>query len=193
MAFGCGRFLPIPLHRAGALIRCMSHSKADSFLYMAYRFLKIVSLFFCNDGSSWQFRLSCFGMCLSSCIETFILQRSSNSSSKCVKFTFHIPWFSLLCLLLTIMTKTGQMDAANRAMCYALRNPGKDGKPMKLKSIQKLVAHQFFKPRICDGMPWAGVMWGPYLNFGKSDSRFGFLDSRFLIMIFDGWVASAGS
>jgi len=32
-----------------------------------------------------------------------------------------------------------QMDAANKAMCYALRNPPDGGKPMKLKSIRKLV------------------------------------------------------
>ena len=31
------------------------------------------------------------------------------------------------------------MDAANKAMCYALRNPPDGGKPLKLKSIRKLV------------------------------------------------------
>lgn len=100
-----------------------------------------------------------------------------NSSSKCVKFTFHI--FSLY-FALAIMTKSGQMDDANRAMCYALRNPGKDGKPMKLRSIQKLVTHRnyFSKPRICHGLPWAGVVCNHRLKFGKSDFRFKFLDSR---------------
>ena len=36
------------------------------------------------------------------------------------------------------------MDDANRAMCYALRNPGKDGTPMKLRSIQKLVDRRHY-------------------------------------------------
>ena len=34
---------------------------------------------------------------------------------------------------------TGQMDEASRAMCYALRNPGKGQKPVKLKNIRKLL------------------------------------------------------
>ena len=34
---------------------------------------------------------------------------------------------------------TGQMDDANRAICYALRHPPGGGKPMPLNQIQKLV------------------------------------------------------
>ena len=127
------------------------------------------------------------------CIETYVLRGSINSSSKIVKFASHI---SSLYFALAIMTKSGQMDDANRAMCYALRNPGKDGKPMKLRSIQKLVAqqHYFSKPRICHGVPWTGVVCDHRLNFGKSDVRFEFLDFRcFLIMNVDAWIACAGS
>ena len=34
---------------------------------------------------------------------------------------------------------TDQMDDANRAICYALRNPAGGGKPMPLNEIQKMV------------------------------------------------------
>jgi hypothetical protein len=35
---------------------------------------------------------------------------------------------------------TAQMDAPTRAMCFALRNPGKGHKPMRLVNIQKLIS-----------------------------------------------------
>ena len=35
--------------------------------------------------------------------------------------------------------KFARMDAANRAMCFALRNPGEGSKPMKYEAIQKMV------------------------------------------------------
>ena len=42
------------------------------------------------------------------------------------------------------MTKGAQMDEASRAMCYALRNPGRNGKPMQFKDIQKMVHHEHY-------------------------------------------------
>ena len=40
-----------------------------------------------------------------------------------------------------------QMDEASRAMCYALRNPGRDQKPVPLKEIRKLVTKKNTKKK----------------------------------------------
>ena len=45
------------------------------------------------------------------------------------------------------LKKYARMDDANRAMCYALRNPGKGQKPLKLEDIQKLVHQNIFQAR----------------------------------------------
>ena len=59
--------------------------------------------------------------------------------SICSNDSFAI-FFAYSFILVVIMTKGAQMDGANRAMCYALRNPGKHGVLTKFKDIQKLVA-----------------------------------------------------
>ena len=41
--------------------------------------------------------------------------------------------------LFVTMSSTAQMDEATRAMCYALRHPGRSHKPMKYKDIRKVV------------------------------------------------------
>ena len=41
--------------------------------------------------------------------------------------------------LFVTMSSTAQMDDATRAMCYALRHPGRGHKPMKYADIRKVV------------------------------------------------------
>ena len=51
--------------------------------------------------------------------------------------------------------KFARMDETNRAMCFAYRNPGKDGTPMKYEDIQKLVS--ISKPLRAQGIKGMGA------------------------------------
>lgn len=82
------------------------------------------------------------------------------------------------------MTKDfSRMDAPNRAMCYALRNPPKGGTPMKLEQIQQMVfIFRFSSQRnydrgcgrlgsVCVGCE-AHVSWVKILNIGFDGKQY---------------------